>query len=150
MRNRDLLWLGCGILLMLCSACSTPNFHPVAQIPPGRGLIYIYTVSPAGNRGYIIHNSKKLGALGPYCYLIDFPQEGPNSYGVPSNFFTRGGLLGLMVKDQAAEPTIVNVVAGNTYYVKQYGSNPDAELWRVDESDALPELARCHQVKVTP
>jgi hypothetical protein len=138
-----------ALAIWLCASCATtPNFHPVAAIPPGRGVVYVYSPASGGGRSGVWHNGQKLVNLGPGCYAVEFPLAGTNSYGFQMNYFTRGALIGLMVPQPDPQATVLDVKAGKAYYLKLAGSGMNASLWRVDESAALPELRECHSVRI--
>src|ERR1041384_8284140 len=60
------LFLCCGLMASFCGGCATaPTFHPVLEVPPHRGLVYVFAPHDVTMGSPIWHNGAKLGGLGP-------------------------------------------------------------------------------------
>jgi hypothetical protein len=140
------------LVLFFCASCAGPRFQSVSAIPPGRGLVYIYSVKGGvGRPNQLTHNNGKLAKLGPNQYLVQFVEPGTNIYGFHMNFYSRGGMVGLLVTHHDPEPVALPVEAGKTYYLKVLGAGLGASFWRMEEAEALQELQEmkpCQPVKI--
>ena len=141
--------VACGFALLLWSGCAAPKFQQVTQIPAGHGLVYVYAIHEAVAEGTSLsHNGQKLCGLGPDQYVVHFPEPGTNSYGFRMGYFSRGGLIGMLLTQHDPEATQLRVEAGRTYYLRMIGAGMGASLWRVEESTGLAELQQCHPIEI--
>jgi hypothetical protein len=63
-------------------------------------------------------------------------------------YFSRGGLIGMIMTQHDPEATQLHVEAGRTYYLRMIGAGMGASLWRVEESTGLAELQQCHPIEI--
>jgi hypothetical protein len=138
----------CALTALFASGCASPQFQPVAHVPPGRGVVYVYVPPEAPAQGVVMHNDGKLGGLGPNQYFAHFPESGTNIYAMRVGFRERGGLVGLLLTHQDQDATRIRIEAGKSYFVRLIGIGANASLWRVDESTALAEIQQCHIIQV--
>ena len=141
--------LGCIIATWLGVGCAPPQFRAVTQIPPGRGLVYVYAPRGAVYQGTALsHNGEKIAGLGPEQYFIHFPEPGTNSYGFRMGYFSRGGLVGLMLTHQDPSATQLRIEAGQSYFLRMVGGGMGSSLWRVEETTGLSEIEKCRPVEI--
>ncbi len=141
--------LGCVAASVFFVGCAPSQFRPVTQIPPGRGLVYVYAPKGAVIRGTALsHNGEKIAGLGPEQYFVHFPEPGTNSYGFRMGYFSRGGLVGMMLTQSDPGATPLRVDAGKTYFLRMVGGGMGSSLWRVEDSTGLSEIDKCHPVEI--
>jgi hypothetical protein len=139
----------CALVLFCCAGCAPPKFRAVTQIPQGRGLVYVYAPQGAVYAGTdLSHNGERIAGLGPEQYFIHFPEPGTNSYGFRMGYFSRGGLVGMMLTQEDPSATRLRIEAGRTYYLRMIGGGMNSSLWRVEGTTAGNEITNCHLVDI--
>ena len=147
MKTLTLLLAGCAALLG--AGCAAPKFEPVTKVPPGRGVVYVYAPREAVYAGTSIsHNGEKIAGLGPEQYFVHFAEPGTNSYGFRMGYFSRGGLVGMMLTQADPGATRVRIEEGRTYFLRMVGGGMASSLWRVEEATGFSEITNCHPIEI--
>src|SRR6266853_882225 len=94
------------VALTMSGCASGPPFQKIADIPTGKGLIYIY-------RPPVMHGA----VLVPYVVINDLNAI-PLKMGGYYPYFSPPGEVTISVTQTAKRSITINVEAGETYYVK--------------------------------
>jgi len=106
-------------ITFLFTSCVTPNFEPVASVPEGKTLVYIYRkahISGAAGRHLICVNGEPVGILPNGSYFPYLASPGTNL--LSSSFATTVLVNGVPIpKSLLAGPHLLTLIAepGRTY-----------------------------------